>query len=76
MSEVRCAFTQISEFVEANNLLGLFQSYYKKGKGTQTALLGVLEETRLAIEDGKMTMIVLFDYTEAFDCITHKLMLD
>ena len=34
-----------------------------------TALLEVLEKTRRAIEDGKMTMIVLSDFTKAFDCI-------
>ena len=58
----KCAFTQLSDFVEANNLLGSFQSCYKKGQGTQTALLGLLEKTRLAIEDGKMNMIGLFDF--------------
>ena len=72
----RRAFTQLSEFVEANNLLGPFQSCYKKGQGTQTTLLGVLEETRLEIEDWKLTMIVLFHFTKAFDCNSHKLLLD
>ena len=62
----RCAFMQLSDFVEANNLLGPFQSCYKKGQGTQTALLEVLEEIRLAIEVGKMTMIVMFDFSKAF----------
>ena len=60
----------------SNNLVGIFQTCYKRRLGTQTALLGVFEETRLAIEDGKMTMIVLFDFTKAFDCISHKLLLD
>ena len=36
----------------------------------------MLEETRLAIEDKKMTMIVLFDFTKAFDCFSYKLLLD
>ena len=60
----------------SNNLVGIFQTCYKRRLGTQTALLGVFEETRLAIEDRKMTMIVLFDFTKAFDCISHKLLLD
>ena len=41
----------------------------------QTALLGVLEETKREIEDGKMTMIVLFDFTKVIHCIPHKLLL-
>ena len=69
------AFTQLYEFVEVNNLLGPFQSCYKNGQGSQTALFSVLEESRQAIEDGKMTMIVLFDFTKVFDCIPHKLLL-
>ena len=57
------------------NLLGLLQPCYKKGQGTHMALLGVLKETMRAVEDGKMTMIVLLDFTKAFDCIAHKLFL-
>ena len=54
----RNAFSQLSTFVVEINLLGPFQSCYKKGQGMHTALLGVLEKIRRAIEDGKMTMIV------------------
>ena len=70
----RNAFLQLSAFVVEFNLLSLFQSYYKKGQGTHTALLWVLEETRRGIEDEKMTKIVLFDLTKALDCIPHKLL--
>ena len=35
----RNAFLQLSAFVVEFNLLSLFQSYYKKGQGTHTALL-------------------------------------
>ena len=41
----------------------------------QKALLGVLEETRRTMENGKMTMLVLFDFTKAFECILHKFLL-
>ena len=71
----RAVFAQLYEFVESNNLMVSYQSCYKKGHGTQTALLGVLEETRRAMEDRKMTIIVLFDFTNAFDCIPHKFLL-
>ena len=57
-------------------MLGPFQSCYKKGQETQAALLGVLEETRRVMEDGKMRMIVLFDFLKAFDCIPSKLLLN
>ena len=66
------AFSQLSTFVVEINLLGPFQSCYKKGQEMHTAFLGVLEKNRRAIEDRKMTMIVLFDFTKAFDCIPHE----
>ena len=36
----------------------------------------MLDEPKQAIKNEKMTMIVLFDFTKAFDCIPHKFWLD
>ena len=57
---------QLSAYVMTNKFLGPKQFCYKKGQNTQTALLNVIEDVKLAIE--KRQIIV-------FDCITHKLLL-
>ena len=63
------------EFIQANKLLSKHQLCYKKGHITQTALIGVLEDARWAIEQRTVTILVLFDFSKAFDCIPHKLLL-
>ena len=66
---------QLVEFIQANKLLSSYQSCYKKGHSTQTALIGVLDDARWAIEQRMVTILVLFDFSKAFDCIPHKLLL-
>ena len=47
----------------------------KKGQNTQTALLKVLEDVRLAVEKRNVTSLGMFDFSKAFDCISRKLLL-
>ena len=41
----------------------------------QTALIGVLDDVMWAIEQRMVTNSVLFEFSKAFDCIIHKLLL-
>ena len=66
---------QLLEFIKSHNLLGAQQSCYKQGHSTQTALLGVLDDVKFAIEHRKLTILVLFDFSKAFGCIPHKALL-
>ena len=66
---------QLMQFIQADNLLSPCQSCYKKGDSTQTALLGVLEDIRWAIERRMVTILALFDFSKAFDCIPHRALL-
>ena len=66
---------QLMQFIQAENLLSPCQSCYKKGDSTQTALLGVLEDIRWAIERRMVTILALFDFSKAFDCIPHRALL-
>lgn len=70
----RMVFLQLMAYVN-RNLLGPKQFCYKNGQNTQTALLNVLEDVRLAVEKRNVTLLVMFDFSKAFDCISHKLLL-
>ena len=71
----RLAFDQLLHHLESNNLFSPRQACYRKGHSTQTALLGVLDDIREAIESRRITFLMLFDFSKAFDCIPHKRLL-
>ena len=71
----RIAFEQLLAHLEAQKHLTPRQACYRKGHSTQTALLGVLDDIRKAVDQRKVTLLTLFDFSKAFDCIPHKKLL-
>ena len=62
---------QIRDYLENNNLFNKFQSGFQSDNSTQTALLQVTDTIRLVIENGLLTLLVLFDFSKAFDSVDH-----
>ena len=71
----RVVSSRISDHVRANNLSDTFQSAYKPFHGTETALLRVNNDILSAMDDGKITALVLLDLSAAFDTVDHKILL-
>ena len=71
----RIAFEQLLLYLETHKLLTPRQACYRKGHSTQTALLAVLDDIRMAVDKRKVTLLTLFDFSKAFDCIPHKKLL-
>lgn len=71
----RILFNQISQYIESNNILDEKQSAYRTGFSTQTALLEVVDFVDKGIDEGLITIMVLFDFSKAFDTIRHCLLL-
>jgi hypothetical protein len=61
------------EHVNGRNLLSDFQSGFRRGHSTATALVTVTEDLRSAKAEGKVTVHVLLDFSKAFDLINHGL---
>ena len=57
----RVVSSRISDHVRANNLSDTFKSSYKPFHGTETALLCVNNDILSAMDDGKITSLVLLD---------------
>lgn len=62
----------MTEFVERNNFFDPYQNAYKRNFSTQTALVKVLYEIRLAMDLREMMVSVFFDFSKAFDCVDHR----
>ena len=53
-----------------------FQSAYRKGHSTETALLEVLDGVFTAADDKQVTVLIGLDLSAAFDTVDHQLLLD
>ena len=59
----------------ANNMPYMYQSAYKKQHSTETALLWVTNDIKLAINSKKGTILVMIESSSAFDTIDHSILL-
>jgi Reverse transcriptase (RNA-dependent DNA polymerase) len=66
---------QILAHVTANSLLSYFQTGFRLGYNTITALVKVTEDLRTAMESDFDSMLVLLDFSKAFDCVNHSLLI-
>ena len=66
---------QILDFVSTNNLFNQLQSGFRRLHSTGTALLRIIEDLRIAKGQGMVTVLVLLDYTKAFDTVIHPILL-
>ncbi len=68
-------FNQVTAFLTQNNLLDSNQSGYRSGHSTETALLSVVEDLRLARTASKSSLLILLDLSAAFGMVNHNILL-
>ena len=66
---------QLQGYLETNRLLNSRQAGFRPGYSTQTALLGVFDDIRHTIDVRKLSFLILFDFSKAFDSIPHTIRL-
>ena len=71
----RLANRQFVDFLSANKKLAKTQSGNRKLHSTETALLCVTDDLLRAMDDKKVSVIVLLDMSKAFDSIRHDILL-
>ena len=67
----RLVHEQMASFVESRGLLDEFQSGFRPGYSTETAMIKLTDDIRLGRDRRLLTALVLFDFSKAFDSVCH-----
>jgi len=77
MSKVveRLVCRQLMSFLEKHGLLPRFQSAYRRGHSTETAVLKIISDILLAADRTEVTLLGLLDLSAAFDTVDHEILI-
>ena len=70
----KIVFKQIVTHLQDNQLIDNFQSAYKSGHSTETALLKVVNDLVCDIDNGNVSFLTMLDLSAAFDTIDHSIL--
>ena len=72
----RAVYDQTTDHVTKSGLYPIFQSAYRLGHSTETALLKIQSDILAAVDNQRVTLLVLLDLSAAFDTIDHQVLLN
>ena len=72
----KLVFNQLVEYLSHNDLIEKFQSAYKSGHSTETALLRVTNDILCSVDTGSVAMLTMLDLSAAFDTLDHQILLN
>ena len=68
--------TQLIDHLTINNLQDEYQSAYRPGFSTETALMKITDDILTALDKNISTALIMIDMSSAFDTIHHKILLN
>lgn len=71
----RLIHQQLLNYVETCSLIDPFQTGYRTGHSTQTTLLKLTDDIREGMDKRHVTLLLLFDFSRAFDSVCHVTLL-
>ena len=74
LGKEKLVLSQVSSYLNSHNLCNTCQSAYRPSHSTETALLKVVNDLFLSIKNGNIYVLVLLDFSSAFDTINHPIL--
>jgi len=71
----KCVATQLTLYVTENNMACKWQSAYREGHSTETALICVFNDILLKLDNSQCVALVLLDLSAAFDTIDRSILI-
>ena len=71
----RFVASQLTKYLQKFDLLPRFQSGFRAGHSTETAVTQVLSDIQMAVDRGDFSALVLLDLSAAFDTVDHAILL-
>ena len=66
--------SQMQDYLMTNNLFATAQSAYRPHHSCETAVVRVVNDILLALDRGNEAILLLLDYTGAFDTISQQML--
>ena len=66
--------SQVSSYLNSHNIYNTCLSAYRPGHCTETALLKVVNDLFLSLDNGNMSVLALLDFSSAFHTIDHPIL--
>ncbi|RVE45163.1 hypothetical protein evm_010186 [Chilo suppressalis] len=71
----KLVYRQLIVFLNQNQLLNPYQSGFRTGHSTSTALVKIADDIRHGMEERKLTLLTLLDFTNTFNSIDFDILL-
>ena len=71
----RIVASQLTRYLQSNDLMPRMQSGYRKYHSTETALLRIMSDVYSAADERRVTLLTLLDLSAVFDCVDHDILL-
>ena len=70
----KLVLSQVSSYLNSNNLYNTCQSAYIHGHSTETALQKVVNDLFLSLSKGNISVLALLDFSSEFETIDHPIL--
>ena len=67
---------RLTKYIDEFNILYKYQFGFRKNHSTELALIEIVDQIRMSLNDGKMTCGIFIDLSKAFDTVNHEILID